>query len=291
MLSFLVVRLVFLLLLLSTLCSADEIHEMVKKDQGSLVVKACRDNRDVLDARDKRGNTPLHLAAALNRLKIMRDLLALGASLEIRNEQGMTPLGVAVYYGNVSAVKILVQRGANPGEKFWKYDDHSLPEIIALRGNVEIARYFHDMGVNFLVYEKAGGSLISLAAFDRNVEMLQFLLEIGADANGSEAGICPMHLAMDATRGIYLDERANKFVEELINAGADVQLLDDKGWSLLQRAAANGQLDIVKMLAKAGARNEITKRCRKKPSRLAREKGFDEVQEYLERMDRINKRP
>jgi ankyrin repeat protein len=289
MLSFLAGRIVIIILLVAALAQADDIHRMVKQDQSSAIVKACRENRELLDSRDERGNTPLHLAAALNRLKIMRDLLALGASLEERNDQGMSPLGVAVYYGNFTAVKILVQRGANPGEKFWKYDNHSLPEIIALRGNVEIARYFHESGVDFLAYEKAGGSLISLAAFDRRVDMLEFLLEIGANPNGSKAGLAPLHLAIDQTKGIYLDDRARDFVEVLVKAGADVNALDDKGWSLMQRASASGQVDIVKTFIRAGAKNVRTRGCRKKPSTLAMENDHEELSEHLLRVEKLDK--
>lgn len=286
------IKLIVFLLISGVLCSADDnIHEFVKDDNDAAVVKACREKPEMVNARDSHGNTPLHLAAALNRLQILKDLLVLGASLEERNDQGMSPLGVAVYYGNATAVKLLVQKGANPGEKFWKYDNHSLPEIIALRGNVEIAIFFKQTGVDFLAYEKAGGSLISLAAFDRQVEMLEFLLSIGANPDGAESGNSPLHLAIDQTQGIYFPEKTETFVEILVKAGADVNTLDAKGWSLMQHAAMNGQYEIVKILSRAGAENIATRGCRKTPATLAREHDHEEIEEYLLRIEKLNKRP
>lgn len=243
----------------------DDIHKLIKRDEGSAVVNAIRANSKLLNLKNNKGNTPLHLAVAMGRLKIMRNLLALGADLEIRNDQGMSPLGVAVYYGNSTAVKLLIQRGANPGEKFWKYDNHFLPEMIVLRGNVEMAEYFQQIGVDFLAYEKVGGSLISLAAFDRRVAMLEFLISIGAKIDGSQNGISPLHLAIDATQGIYLEEKTADFVQVMVDGGANVNALDDKGWSPLQRAASNGQFEVVKILYKAGAANVSRPRCRKTP--------------------------
>ncbi|MFX5903586.1 ankyrin repeat domain-containing protein, partial [Acinetobacter baumannii] len=52
-----------------------------------------------LDARDSRGMSALHLAAALGREPLVRALIARGASPESRAADGQTPLGVALAAG------------------------------------------------------------------------------------------------------------------------------------------------------------------------------------------------
>eukprot|EP01062_Namystynia_karyoxenos_P004620 TRINITY_DN11647_c0_g1_i1.p1 TRINITY_DN11647_c0_g1~~TRINITY_DN11647_c0_g1_i1.p1 ORF type:complete len:230 (+),score=62.66 TRINITY_DN11647_c0_g1_i1:104-691(+) len=65
-----------------------------------------------VDASD--GSTPLHIAVRCGSLSVMRELLANGAKLELRDATGATPLWLAVDKGDLEALGELIGRGADP---------------------------------------------------------------------------------------------------------------------------------------------------------------------------------
>ncbi|CAL8468295.1 g7835 [Coccomyxa elongata] len=72
-----------------------------------------------LDARTRdMGDTPLHLAAAAGSLKdrgrqeVLEILLGLGASADLPNKEGRSPMHVAAMTGNISALDRLLAAGA-----------------------------------------------------------------------------------------------------------------------------------------------------------------------------------
>jgi ankyrin repeat protein len=72
-----------------------------------------------MDVNDINGDTPLHVAASNDHVKIVTMLLDAGADLEaVSPALQYTPLGDAIVYGAVAAMKVLVARGAavNPSE-------------------------------------------------------------------------------------------------------------------------------------------------------------------------------
>lgn len=63
---------------------------------------------------DNLGNTPLHYAAALGNLKLMRTLIEYGGDVKVVSLSGDTALSQAVAKGNTAMVKLLLASGANP---------------------------------------------------------------------------------------------------------------------------------------------------------------------------------
>ncbi|HJU90266.1 MAG TPA: sigma-70 family RNA polymerase sigma factor [Gemmatimonadaceae bacterium] len=61
-----------------------------------------------------RGATPLHIAAALDELGVMRVLLERGAEVNSLGDDGSTPLHHAAYHGRIRAVELLLEHGADP---------------------------------------------------------------------------------------------------------------------------------------------------------------------------------
>jgi len=60
-----------------------------------------------LSIRDKHGNTPMHLAAMLGHIEIVKLLIENGAFVKARNKQLWTPLNEAISYGNRELGKLL----------------------------------------------------------------------------------------------------------------------------------------------------------------------------------------
>ena len=63
---------------------------------------------------NKPGWTPLHYAATKAHVPVMRLLLDNHAYIDAGSPNGTTPLMMAAYYGSPSAVKLLLEEGADP---------------------------------------------------------------------------------------------------------------------------------------------------------------------------------
>ncbi len=74
---------------------------------------------------NKPGWTPLHYAATKAHLPVMRVLLENHAYIDASSPNGTTPLMMAAFYGSPSAVKLLLEEGADPLLK----NDQSLTAI------------------------------------------------------------------------------------------------------------------------------------------------------------------
>lgn len=63
---------------------------------------------------NKPGWAPLHYAATRGHLEVMRLLLDQNAYIDAASPNGTTPLMMAAFYGTPSAVKLLLEAGADP---------------------------------------------------------------------------------------------------------------------------------------------------------------------------------
>lgn len=66
-----------------------------------------------VDVRSEEGDTPLILAAVQGSCTVINRLLDKGADIDARNWHGLTALMEAAFWGNAEVVKTLVQRGAD----------------------------------------------------------------------------------------------------------------------------------------------------------------------------------
>jgi len=66
-----------------------------------------------VDVRDENGNTPLMLAAYHGHADTVRMLVARGADVDQRNERDQSPVAGAVFKGEDDVVRVLVDAGAD----------------------------------------------------------------------------------------------------------------------------------------------------------------------------------
>jgi uncharacterized protein len=90
-------------------------------DESPLMLAALQGNLEICQAliqRDadvnKPGWTPLHYAATNSHTAVMQLLLDNHAYIDAASPNGSTPLMMAAMYGNASAVKLLLEAGADP---------------------------------------------------------------------------------------------------------------------------------------------------------------------------------
>jgi ankyrin repeat protein len=74
------------------------------------------ENPDLLNARNKEGLAPLHIAASKNYLRVVRLLLDQGADIEYRttgpSARNLTPLHIAASHGYKAMTELLLDHGA-----------------------------------------------------------------------------------------------------------------------------------------------------------------------------------
>nr|WP_217352787.1 ankyrin repeat domain-containing protein [Sphingomonas sp. ID1715] len=79
---------------------------------GFLMQKGAR-----VDLKDNDGNTPLMVAARVSNLDAARLLLAKGAQINATNRLGETPLIIAVQKRDVAMTRLLLTEGADPAKR------------------------------------------------------------------------------------------------------------------------------------------------------------------------------
>ncbi len=137
--------------------------EAVKKKDGEAVEKALGDGGpNLINTRDATsGDTALHLVTARRDLQWMSFLIYKGANVNARNEQGVTPLSLAVGLNFVEGVDVLLGKGArvnDPGA------DGETPLIAAVhQRSVELVRTLIRAGADPRRADNSGRNAIDYA--------------------------------------------------------------------------------------------------------------------------------
>ena len=141
-------------------------------------------------------------------INIMKLLIDNKANINYTDENGFSPLNIAIESGDMELTKFLITNGAN---------------------------------VNSLMQD--GVSLIGYAIAQNNMDLLQMLIENGANVNYTNGDSWANTPLQTASR-LGLDN----VVRILLTRNADINAVDMNGNTALHTAALNSQLSIVKLL-------------------------------------------
>lgn len=135
----------------------------------------------LLEAKNVYGQTPLHCAClSAKSWQAVKKLIAAGANINAIDNDGDTPLCIAVREGHYRSVQLLVDAGANT-ELFAK-DRWPALCFAADDGDVDMVELLlKAKGVNPNVLVRPGWTPLMLAAEKGHVEVLSLLLKKGAD--------------------------------------------------------------------------------------------------------------
>ncbi|KAG7238712.1 hypothetical protein INR49_031228, partial [Caranx melampygus] len=215
-------------------------------------VRLLLDKGAVVDAREKAGWTPLHLACQNGHETVVRLLLSRlseEAMGECEEAQGRTPLHLASAYGHLNIAKLLLSQGADPNAV-----DHSLSTALHLsaeEGHNRVVRELVKSGANTDGADSRGYTPLHLAALKGHTGICRQLLSKGANPNSKTLqGWTPMHLA--ALRG------HETTVVQLHSLGGCVNVTGENGWTPLHLACKQSEPEVVAKLLAAKADPNMT---------------------------------
>lgn len=151
---------------------------------GSLinVVKQRKDERSVaayINARDGRGDAPLHVACRCGSLRATRALLVAGADVNAGNQHGSTPLTLACFHGQRVTAALLVAHGADVDKND---EDGETPLFLACQiGDLETVQMLLRSGANPDLPNKKGDTPLMMASHYGWTDVVLELIAKGAD--------------------------------------------------------------------------------------------------------------
>jgi ankyrin repeat protein len=179
------------------------------------------------------GETVLMMASRAGNADVVQQLAAKGANVNARATRGQTALMWAVSQKHSDVTKVLLAHGADVRARseswsqvmavpphVWRPYNRAIPHgdstalwLAARSGDLESARMLVAAGATVNDEDAWGVSATTVAAHSGFSDLVEFLLEKGADPNASKAGFAALHAAI-----LRRDETS---VSALLARGAD----------------------------------------------------------------------
>ncbi|XP_039208157.1 B-cell lymphoma 3 protein isoform X1 [Crotalus tigris] len=201
---------------------------------------------------DEDGDTPLHIAVAQGNLLAAQHLVILfqhgQRDLDIFNNLRQTPLHLAVIIAQPSLVKLLLSHGASP--MVLDRNGQTALHLACEHGSLRCLRELLEgspAGLDLEARNFEGFTPLHLAVGSSNSDMVLALLDHGADVDAVDikSGRSPL---------LHVVENNNlDMVELLLQHGANVNAQSYGGNTALHTASGRGLLDMLRLLVRNGA--------------------------------------
>jgi len=218
-------------------------------------VEACLKNGDDVNARSsERGRTVLQFAAMTCSAEVVRYLVTKGAKVNVTDDDGLTPMCMAVLKGRTDIIECLAALGADVDAK---HDGSSLVHFAAMADIDERIERIESvtktieclakLGADLNKPSKQGMTPLVQAALHGRIEAIKALVGQGVDVDQDVGmGMTPLFLAAGQGQVAVM--------QCLKDLGAKVNVKTNKGTTPLSLAEKEGQIEAVKWLRANGAR-------------------------------------
>jgi ankyrin repeat protein/mRNA-degrading endonuclease RelE of RelBE toxin-antitoxin system len=171
-------------------------------------------------AMNENGDTPLHIAVAHESLAMVKLLIEHDADMEAKNvQQNITPLFFACVPKDNYILEYMLDHGANVNAR--GPNGSTLLSMACYAGYPEKVTLLLNKGADVSLKDKKGRTALHFACKYKSPQIVKILLTKGADINAKSEGGTPLHFAC-----FY---RNDKVVQFLLQAGADfnIPVLDE----------------------------------------------------------------
>ena len=218
------------------------------RSASTLIEADARSNdKELLNAKNLAGKTPLHEAARIGDSDLLAILLRAGADVNAADEIGATPLVDAVNTGSADTARALLEYGAVPiiQDMYGRNAFHAAAE----GADVEIIAMLRRAGASPMSRDAYGTTPLSLA-FSRGDDVIKAVLgDVTAIADSD--GNTPLHLAVQEEAGEHI-------LSMLIEQGYPVNSRNRRGKTALSVALEKSDESSMRLLLQAGCDPFIT---------------------------------
>ncbi|KID65885.1 Ankyrin repeat-containing domain protein, partial [Metarhizium hybridum] len=184
-------------------------------------------------------------AATGDGAETIRLYLDAGFQPDCTGDDGGSILNVAAFHGQLATVQLLVERGAdvNAADKKGTAPIHRA----AMRDTPEMVKYLLHQGADLEEMSDEYGTPLMAAVWEDRTETVKFLLGQEANVNATSPKSCPYYTALQAA----VKRNSPTMVGILLEHGADVNLQDHRGQTVLIYAIRRGHHETVQRLLEA----------------------------------------
>ncbi|XP_028249398.1 ankyrin repeat domain-containing protein 50 [Parambassis ranga] len=212
-----------------------------------------------VDGCDIEGRTALRAAAWGGHEEIVLTLLDYGAQVDKADSKGRTPLVAAAYMGHQEAVEILLDHNAEvdladgDGRTALSVAALCVSKAAGIKGFGEVASLLLERGADPGHRDHDGMTPLLLAAYEGHEDVVELLLEAGADVDETAGPDGSVPAAAAVTPLLAAAAMGHmKTVSRLLFWGAAVDAIDCEGRTALCLAAARGSTEVVRALLDRG---------------------------------------
>ena len=221
-----------------------KLHKAIKSSDITEIRELLRSGAD-LNQSDQNGETPLLLAVKARNVAICELLIQNGAKTD-------NALSHAAFDGAIDIVSLLLKYHANVNGESGE-DSNGVPLVLAsYAGNTEIVKLLIKNGANVNESGPRWYDVPAVVAAAKNgrYEVTKLLLKSGADINAVDngSGATALMTAIKWSKVKTPGKEAEKVIKLLVDAGASTKIKDKTGRSALDYAKQSGDNEIVNLL-------------------------------------------
>ena len=195
-------------------------------------------------------STPLHKASATGDAVRVAELIGQRAAIDVKDEQGQTPLLLAIAGNHLEAARALIEAGADINAVASNKDT---PWMLAgALGRADMLRLMIPKRPDFTLRNRYGGNALIPACERAHIDAIKVLLttKIDVDHVNNLGWTCLLEIVILGDGGSRHQEAARL----VLDAGANPNIADRDGVTPLTHAMKRGQTEIARLIAAKGGR-------------------------------------